>query len=781
MRGQPLSARSFTTIIIAVLLPILLAACSQIRAVGGTAADPIKDFLIVPVAGDAPLNVTVTWDLDSSTTRCQIDLGDGSAPHTPGSCGQGSLDHTFQTPGVYKVTLEAEHGGQAFERAVTVNVTDAGDPTQNHLPTIASFNSTPASGTAPLPVVLQWVADDPDGDTLTCRLVTGDGTAPAEVQDCAADDSLAHTFQQPGSYDLRLTVSDGRGGSATRSVTVTVTDAGGGVPTNGAPVINGVSVTPSDGTAPLLTTIAWDVTDADGDALSCLVDFGDGDSQFVDPCDAVDDVQHTYTAPGHYTVTLTVSDGKGGSATREGSANVTVMPAVVLSTGAGLLSVDSEDSLLLDATTSALIGNAITADLVAWDSLSSVEIPTLDLIDELESVLGMAGLNAILSADITIDQLLEAIEAALHGLPVTGELADLRSEVVGLSGTIRLDALVDLDGISAGELAAVLAATDLNVLDLVLGSLQLHSYLHADPASPLQVALPIVAGFDVASTVAATLSVTSPPQLLLAREGATFSGAGLRLLLDIDLVSLDEPLVGPVVNTLELLLSVPLLALAGYLDVDVGLTDVELYLDLAPGTGTVVDVDAVADSVTLNLVPGLVEARLGHLSTTDRTAYFDGDPLTSLTFAPTTIGAVNLSVLNLITHNEIGAVALNIGAVATAGTSASSSADVVINSFPGVATLSASATAVGDLVQSLLATTDLSLSVGTSTGPINDLLTAITSLLGDLLGALTTTLSDVVADLPLGGVLTTVVDPALDSLGVGIGEISVAGRQLVAP
>ena len=142
MRGQQLSAHLFKKLFIALLLSAVLAACSQVRDVGSVSLDPIKDFLVTPVAGDAPLVVTATWQLDTSASRCQVSFGDGSAAHVPTACEQGSLDHTFSTPGVYKVILEADSGGKTFERMVTVNVTDPANPNQNHSPTISSFVSS---------------------------------------------------------------------------------------------------------------------------------------------------------------------------------------------------------------------------------------------------------------------------------------------------------------------------------------------------------------------------------------------------------------------------------------------------------------------------------------------------------------------------------------------------------------------------------------------------------------------------------------------------------------
>jgi glucose/arabinose dehydrogenase len=78
---------------------------------------------------------------------------------------------------------------------------------------------------------------------------------------------------------------------------------GGG---NRQPVAVG-TVTPDNGVAPL--SVVFDATgshDADGDALSFLWSFGDGQSS------SQASIAHAY-APGSYTATLTVGDGHGGS------------------------------------------------------------------------------------------------------------------------------------------------------------------------------------------------------------------------------------------------------------------------------------------------------------------------------------------------------------------------------------------------------------------------------------------------------------------------------------
>ena len=83
-------------------------------------------------------------------------------------------------------------------------------------------------------------------------------------------------------------------------------------PGNRSPIA-GLNASPTSGIAPL--TVSFDgrpprSSDPDGDPLSYNWDFGDGT-----PNDTTPAPSHTYAAAGIYTVELTVSDGRGGSAT----------------------------------------------------------------------------------------------------------------------------------------------------------------------------------------------------------------------------------------------------------------------------------------------------------------------------------------------------------------------------------------------------------------------------------------------------------------------------------
>ncbi|WP_457633066.1 S8 family serine peptidase [Oceanithermus desulfurans] len=91
----------------------------------------------------------------------------------------------------------------------------------NTPPEVVSFTAAPATGYAPLSVQFTVSALDPDGDTLSCTLNFGDGTTPAQFA-CNSLLTVLHSYDA-GSFTATLTVSDGRGGTASASTQITAT------------------------------------------------------------------------------------------------------------------------------------------------------------------------------------------------------------------------------------------------------------------------------------------------------------------------------------------------------------------------------------------------------------------------------------------------------------------------------------------------------------------------------------------------------------------------------
>ena len=193
---------------------------------------PTAGLVASPTSGPAPLTVAYTasatnapgvsggftyaWDLDNDG---QYDDGTGAT--------QGA---TYATAGGKVVGVRAtDSRGATDAKSVTVSV----GTNQNPVP---AMSANPMSGPAPLAVSMSAVGStDPDSDPLT---YAWDTDADGQFDDGAAPTASA-TYSGVGSHTATVKVSDNRGGSATKSVTVTATNA--------APTVTRVTTYPAGG------------------------------------------------------------------------------------------------------------------------------------------------------------------------------------------------------------------------------------------------------------------------------------------------------------------------------------------------------------------------------------------------------------------------------------------------------------------------------------------------------------------------------------------------------
>jgi len=161
---------------------------------------------------------------------------------------------------------------------------------------IAVLNASATGGVAPLPVQFDSTGSaDPDGAISSVSWDFGDGTSSLEANPW-------HTYTAPGIYTARLTVTDSSGLSTVDSAVITVTQ-----PTNTAPIAR-LTGTGTAGPAPLTSTFdGTGSTDPDGAIVAWNWSFGDGTTA------SGAQVQHTFAAPGTFSVTLTVTDDRGAT------------------------------------------------------------------------------------------------------------------------------------------------------------------------------------------------------------------------------------------------------------------------------------------------------------------------------------------------------------------------------------------------------------------------------------------------------------------------------------
>jgi PKD repeat protein len=169
-------------------------------------------------------------------------------------------------------------------------------------PLTASFNIDSTNGdTAPATFLFEA---GPEGGTepYTYSWDFGDGQQ-------GNGQSITHTYVNPGTYQVTLTVTDSAGNRNIETFTITVQPP----PPEGEPLTASFSVDSTNGdTAP--ATFAFEA-DAEGgtEPYTYSWDFGDGQQGNGQS------ITHTYVNPGTYQVTLTVTDSAGQTAsdTRE--------------------------------------------------------------------------------------------------------------------------------------------------------------------------------------------------------------------------------------------------------------------------------------------------------------------------------------------------------------------------------------------------------------------------------------------------------------------------------
>ena len=298
--------------------PIFTEGNSATRAV---AENTIADTNIgVAVAATDPDNNTLTYTL-GGTDAATFDIDSTN--------GQLKTKDTlnYEDKSAYSVTITASDGDLTDVINVNINVTDVNE---NRAPVFTDGENTTrtvAENTAAdTNIGTAVAATDADNDTLTYTLSGTDAASFAIVNTSGQlKTSEALDFETKSSYAVTVSVSDGKGGSDSIGVTISVTD----VNENRAPVFTygeNTTRTVAENTA-ADTNIGTAViaTDADNDTLAYTLSGTNatsfaivGTSGQLKTSEALD-----FETKSSYSVTVSVSDGKGGSDSIGVTINVT--------------------------------------------------------------------------------------------------------------------------------------------------------------------------------------------------------------------------------------------------------------------------------------------------------------------------------------------------------------------------------------------------------------------------------------------------------------------------
>lgn len=243
----------------------------------------------------------------------------------PSSCQEGnplyrgpltSYVHDGISPGyTYYYRVCAVDGAGNVSPGISSYITVNNEP-----PVIESFTANPTEGYAPLTVTFSWSVVDREGDKLFCEIDIGNnGLIDFSIADCSPN-VFTFTFDNPGTYPVKLIVSDSGGNRSEAVISINVLEK---QETNKPPYISYFDVFPTEGMAPLQVRIGFSVGDPEGDILTCYIDVdGDGNADYeVGNCIS-GNIVHEYEREGRYTLVFTVIDEAGNSVTEEVSITV---------------------------------------------------------------------------------------------------------------------------------------------------------------------------------------------------------------------------------------------------------------------------------------------------------------------------------------------------------------------------------------------------------------------------------------------------------------------------
>lgn len=250
-----------------------------------------------------------------------IPAGTGRTFTAQASDAQGIVSHSGSVGGV---TIS---DGATAAVVMVLQQATAPTPFSNSVPLISGVTASRTAVDPSGAVALTVSASDPDGDPLSYAWSATGGT----FSNASSATPTWTAPAAPGSLDISVTVSDGRGGQNSLSMTVAVYSgasggAGASVSLNTWPVVGQVSASPGQVEAGQSAALAVTASDPDDDPLSHAWTDGGCGGTFSSASAAAP----TWTAPapepagGACTLSVTVSDGRGGS--NSGSVSIPVAP-----------------------------------------------------------------------------------------------------------------------------------------------------------------------------------------------------------------------------------------------------------------------------------------------------------------------------------------------------------------------------------------------------------------------------------------------------------------------
>ncbi|SLM28582.1 exported hypothetical protein [Desulfamplus magnetovallimortis] len=342
-----------------------------VRSGSSGSFDPLTLSITASAAsGDAPLQVSFTASPGGGVAPYQYNwtFGDSSS-----NSSLQYASHTYTSPGSFTATCTLTDSEGTIKSASTkITVTEAPQPNQ---PPSCSITPSVTEGNAPLTVRFTAQGEDPEGGTLIWYWAFGDGAS-------GHGSSVTHEYDAAGTYSVWLSATDEAGESGYATVDINVSDPPD-EPVIIDPLTLLISASSESGDAPLPISF----TAAPGGGVAPYQynwTFGDGSSN-----SSLQYSSHTYTSPGSFTVTCTLTDSSGNTKSAYKTITVNEVPADQLTAFPSSLTVPLENTANIELTGGSGFYRVSSSD---------TDIVSYTLTDSTVTVTG----ESLGSADITV-------------------------------------------------------------------------------------------------------------------------------------------------------------------------------------------------------------------------------------------------------------------------------------------------------------------------------------------------------------------------------------------
>jgi PKD repeat protein len=270
-----------------------------------TTQPPVASFIYSPstpyTGENVTFNATDSYDPDGTIASYLWDFGDGT------NASGVIVTHSYADNGTYTVT-QTVTDNDGLSDTTSANVT-----VFNRLPVAIFTESAETVSTGETITFNASASYDPDGSIVSYFWDFGDGTNATGV-------IVGHAYADNGTYTVTLTVTDNDGATATANATKTVL--------NRPPVASFTESATIVYTGEVIYFNASASYDPDGSIVSYRWDFGDGNTTVM----TTPIITHAYADNGTYTVTLTVTDDDGETASTNATKTVLNRPPVAIFT-----------------------------------------------------------------------------------------------------------------------------------------------------------------------------------------------------------------------------------------------------------------------------------------------------------------------------------------------------------------------------------------------------------------------------------------------------------------